>query len=252
MATFAVGDVHGNLPALRQVLDHLRREAGSADTVVFLGDYIDRGPDAKACIDALIRFRNDSVAAVVCLMGNHEHWFLETHRDRRRHSWLLGMEGLDTVRSYSTDAAETLHVAMLLAGPELFGGDCALPYDAFFDRIPADHVAFFEGLRDFHRTDDGIFSHAGLDPAAGGWELQDREAFLWGGDDFPRGYDGEETVVYGHYNNYVLDDSGWPVPSILGRTIGIDTISQGVLTAIRLPDRARFQSARHLMPKSRG
>ena len=250
MATFAVGDVHGNLPALREVLEHLRREAGSADTVVFLGDYIDRGPDAKGCVDALLRFRAESVAAVVCLMGNHEHWFLETLRDPRRHSWLLGMEGLDTIRSYSTEAAEILRAAVSGAGLELYGGDCVLPYDAFFDRLPADHVEFFEGLQDYFRTDDGVFSHAGLDPAVSGWERQDREAFLWGGDDFPHEYDGDDVVVYGHHNNYVLDDSGWPLPSILGRTIGIDTISQGVLTAIRLPDRALFQSARHRMPKS--
>jgi serine/threonine protein phosphatase 1 len=46
MATIAVGDVHGNLQALNDVLDQLRDEAGPSDTVVFLGDYIDRGPDS--------------------------------------------------------------------------------------------------------------------------------------------------------------------------------------------------------------
>ncbi|HEX6851304.1 MAG TPA: metallophosphoesterase [Candidatus Polarisedimenticolaceae bacterium] len=252
MATHAIGDVHGNLPALVEVLEHLRREARPADTVVFLGDYIDRGPDSKGCIDAILRFRRESDAEVVCLMGNHEEWFLETLRDPRRHSWLLGMEGLDTIRSYSTEAADLLREAALQAGHALFGGECELPYGAFFDLLPADHVEFFEGLQVFRKTDDGIFAHGGLDPAVRGCEGQDREAFLWGAREFPHEYDGDDVVVYGHHNNYVLDDSGWPLPSIVGRTIGIDTISQGVLTAIRLPDRALFQSARHLMPKGRG
>jgi hypothetical protein len=45
----------------------------------------------------------------------------------------------------------------------------------------------------------------------------------------------------------VLDDDGWPAPRIVGNTIGIDTISHGVLTAIRMPERRIFQSTRHSM-----
>ena len=48
-------------------------ELGAADTVVFLGDYIDRGPDSKGCIDRILRFRAESRASVVALLGNHEH-----------------------------------------------------------------------------------------------------------------------------------------------------------------------------------
>jgi hypothetical protein len=52
-------------------------------------------------------------------------------------------------------------------------------------------------------------------------------------------------VVYGHWDNAVVDPSGWPQPLVIGDTIGIDTISHGVLTAIRMPDRRIFQSAKH-------
>ena len=76
MATFAVGDIHGNLSALRDVLDQIRGEVRRRDTVVFLGDYIDRGPDSKGCIDAILKFRDESVATVVGLLGNHEDWLL--------------------------------------------------------------------------------------------------------------------------------------------------------------------------------
>src|SRR3954469_16939939 len=101
MATIAIGDIHGNLNALEDVLAQLRREARRDDTVVFLGDYIDRGPESKGCVDAVIGFQRDVDAQIVCLLGNHEDWLLRTLRDHRCHSWLLGMDALDTIRSYS-------------------------------------------------------------------------------------------------------------------------------------------------------
>jgi hypothetical protein len=51
-------------------------------------------------------------------------------------------------------------------------------------------------------------------------------------------------VIYGHFNNAVLDAAGWPHPRITQHALGIDTISHGVLTAVRLPDRKVFQSHR--------
>ena len=246
MATIAVGDVHGNLAALTDILGQIRSAAGSGDTVVFLGDYIDRGPDSRGCIDAILRLKRESQAAVVCLMGNHEEWLLETMRDHRRHSWLLGMEGLDTVASYSVDAARTLREAATDAGPALLD-HCALPYEAFFDRVPPEHIEFFETLSLFHRNADCLCSHAGLDPRLDDVEKQSRHSWLWGVDEFPDAYQGAETVVYGHWNNALQTDDDWPAPIVVGRTIGIDTIAHGVLTAIRLPDRTLFQSARFLV-----
>lgn len=244
MATIAVGDVHGNLAALGDVLDQIRDVAGDGDCIVFLGDYIDRGPDSKGCVDAILRFQRDVTADVVCLMGNHEDWFLRTLRDYRRHSWLLGMEAFDTIRSYSVDAAGTLRHAVSSAGLQLYVGHCALPYEAFFESVPPDHIQFFEGLRPYHQTVDCLCTHGRLDPRIAHVEDQSPHALIWGAGTFPDEYQGVDVVVYGHWNNAMLTDSGWPTPRIVGPTIGIDTISEGVLTAIRLPDRQLFQSAR--------
>jgi hypothetical protein len=52
-------------------------------------------------------------------------------------------------------------------------------------------------------------------------------------------------VLYGHRNNADVDSRGWPNPRIIGNTIGLDTIAHGVLTAMRMPDRTVFQSARY-------
>jgi predicted MPP superfamily phosphohydrolase len=54
------------------------------DTVVFLGDYIDRGPNSKECVDAILSLQQDVAAEVVCLCGNHEDWFMRTLRDHSR------------------------------------------------------------------------------------------------------------------------------------------------------------------------
>src|SRR6185503_166787 len=116
MATIAVGDIHGNLPALDDVLEQILGESAAGDTVVFLGDYIDRGPDSRRCVESILRFQRETSAEVVCLLGNHEDWLLRTYHAHNRHSWLLGMEGFDTIRSYSIDAAEALREAVSNAG----------------------------------------------------------------------------------------------------------------------------------------
>ena len=56
VATIAIGDVHGNRAALDDLLTRLEPDLEASDTVVFLGDYIDRGPDSKGCIDRILRF----------------------------------------------------------------------------------------------------------------------------------------------------------------------------------------------------
>jgi len=244
MATIAVGDIHGHARALDDLLGQLRAEAGPDDTVVFLGDYIDRGPDTRACIDAILEFRDDVRSDVVCLCGNHEDWMLRTLRDPRRHSWLMGMDAFDTIRSYAPDAERTIRDAMDGAGLQLFVGTCSLPYDAFFDALPEAHRRFFDSLVPACETADCICVHGGLDPDVGRLEDQTRDVLIWGVHNFQEEYAGEKLVVYGHWNNADLGDDGWPRPAVVGRTIGLDTIAHGVLTAMRVPDGRVFQSAR--------
>ena len=162
MATIAIGDIHGNLSALSDLLDQLRPELGADDVVVFLGDYIDRGPESKGCIDAILAFQAQVAAKVVGLCGNHEDWMLRTMRDYARHSWLLGMQPLDTIRSYSPAAARRLRTAAREAGLQLFAGSCELPYGVFFDAMPSEHRTFFEGSLTHYQSPDCICVHAGV------------------------------------------------------------------------------------------
>jgi serine/threonine protein phosphatase 1 len=249
MATIAIGDVHGNLPALQDLVCQLRAEIDADDAVVFLGDYIDRGLESKDCVDAILTLRAERSADVICLCGNHEDWFLRTLRDPTAHAWLLGMDGFATIRSYSEHAEQVLRRAAAAAGKRLYEGNVALPYEVFVDAMPPAHRRFFEGLVRHHRDEHGIYVHAGLDSRRS-LSDQTREAVTLGWDDngFPDRYSGDQLVLYGHRNNAIVDARGWPAPRRIGRTIGLDTSRHGVLTAMRLPDQRVFQSRRFEPP----
>ena len=244
MATIAIGDIHGYRRALDDLLHKLRPELGAGDTVVFLGDYIDRGPDSKGCIDSILEFRASTPASVVGLMGNHEDWMLKTMEDPRSHSWLIATLAFETIASYSTSAALRIRQALEAAGRRLILEDLPLPYDEFFDVMPPDHQEFFKSLGLFHQTDGAVFVHGGVDPAVGSIAEQKRQSIIWGRPNFISHYAGPDVVVYGHWDNAEIVDGNWPWPVIGRATVGIDTISHGVLTAFRWPDREVFQSAR--------
>lgn len=242
MATFVIGDIHGNRDALNNLLVQLRLEVTERDTVVFLGDYIDRGPDTKGCIDLILDFKRGAAAETITLLGNHEDWLLHTMRDYSRHSWLFGTAAFATIRSYSPEAEQLLRDALAAGGPELFLRKTTLPYEAFFDRVPAEHVAFFEGLKLYHETPDCVCVHAGLDSGTVRLADQPRHVLIWGLADFPGAYTGDAVVVYGHWDDATLSEDGTLRLARHGNAVGIDTIAHGVLTAIRVPDQHVFHS----------
>lgn len=137
MRTFAIGDVHGmsgNLDALMAVLNPT-----PDDTVVFLGDYVDRGPDSKGVLDRLIAWSQQ--LQMVCLRGNHEIMMLNARngRDDLR-SW-QAVGGTQALASYGIDGRATL------------------------DSVPDEHWTFIEErCGDYFETDTHIFVHANLAP----------------------------------------------------------------------------------------
>ena len=99
---FAIGDVHGCAMELEALLSHLAKHEGltSSDLVVFLGDYIDRGPDSKMVIDVLLEFHKTH-ANTRFLKGNHEDMMLQCLETDDRdiwHTWLSN-GGEDTLGS---------------------------------------------------------------------------------------------------------------------------------------------------------
>jgi serine/threonine protein phosphatase 1 len=244
MATVAIGDIHGYLGPLEDLLSRVTPELQPEDTLVFLGDYIDRGPDSRGCVERIIRLRNEAKFEIVTLLGNHEQWMLRSLDDPTRHSWLVGMESLETIKSYSEEAAVMMTDSMSDLGIRLFTERVELPYEAFFDAMPPEHLRFFWELKPFHRTPDVICVHGGLS-LDGVLDPSDDNVHVWGPLGFPEDYEGLDAVVYGHRDNAVMGEDGIVRPCVgTNRTYGIDTISHGVLTAMRFPDGRVFQSVR--------
>lgn len=244
MPTYAIGDIHGNLGPLDDLLSQVLPELKSEDTLVFLGDYIDRGPDTRRCVERIVRLKAEADFTVVGLLGNHEQWMLRSLDDSTRHSWLVGMEALETIRSYSEEAAVIMTNAMADLGIRLFSQRVALPYEAFFEAMSAEHVRFFRELKPFFRTPDVVCVHGGMS-LDGILDPIDENVHVWGPLGFPEDYEGNNPVVYGHRDNGVVDADGLVRPFAgTNRTYGIDTISHGVLTAMRFPDGRVWQSVR--------
>ena len=83
---------------------------------------------------------------------------------------------IDDLRSYSVDAAHALRDAVSRVGGALYEGDCALPYEVFFDCVPGAHLRFFESLRAYYQSADCVCTHGGLDPGIPRVQEQTRHA----------------------------------------------------------------------------
>ena len=237
MATYAIGDIHGRADLLVDLLAKIRPDP--SDSVVFLGDYIDRGPDSKCVIDILIEFEARTPATVSFLIGNHEQWLLRTLNDFRCHSWLLGMEGLVTIRSYNTGAAAILEDAIRSAGISLLKSKVNLPYEHFTDSIPHGHMDFFQRLQPFERTPEAVCVHGGVSSLYSRVEEEHPDSLISGEREWWQNYRGEDTIIYGHWGN--AETSGLTTKAFTcGNTHGIDGVENGRLLALRLPGQTVF------------
>lgn len=206
---FTIGDVHGSAKELGLLLEQLPLEPDS--TIVFLGDYVDRGPDSRAVIDAVLELRERY--EVVTLFGNHEQMlldFLDAPRSSGAGTFIYN-GGSSTLAAYSGDD----------------GTYC----------IPPNHMEFLRELSIFYESDQYFFVHAGvpdtplheLDPVG------DRQAMLWIRDRFLKStYHWSKTIVHGH--TWVRD------VEIKSNRINLDTgcAYGGRLTAMQMSSRRIF------------
>jgi serine/threonine protein phosphatase 1 len=191
----AVGDVHGCIDELSLVLDAI--EPTSDDKVVFLGDYVDRGPNSRGVIDLLIALRNSRRCHTVFLRGNHEDMFLDFLGERGSHGdAFLFNGGRATLASYG--------LPPVLRRSEVRA------------HLPDSHLQFLRGLELRHEDEPFLFVHAGVSPIRKLAD-QDAEDLLWIRDEFIRNrHPFSLTIVFGHTpQREVL----WDLPF----KIGLDT-----------------------------
>ena len=209
-AIYAIGDIHGQKAALDDALALIEQDGGKEAPVVFLGDYVDRGPDSRGVLDTLIAGR-DAGRDWTFLMGNHDRMFAWFMRDYPLHdaylpidlNWLHPRLGGDTtLASYGIDF--TPKDRMLAVHAEAL------------DAVPSAHLQFIHSLKLSHETPNHFFAHAGIRPDVP-FSQQDEEDLLWIRQEFhthSAAY--PKLVVHGHtpvdaathYGNRINLDSG--------------------------------------------
>jgi serine/threonine protein phosphatase 1 len=190
MLTYAIGDIHGSCGKLRALLGHCRNHCGATEyRMVFLGDYIDRGPNSREVVDLLIDTQSQAPDQVLCLRGNHEDMLLSAVDDGDHEPWLAN-GGAKTLASYGVGRA---------------------------DAIEPVHLDWFHSLPVATADQKRFFVHAGVRP---GVPLQQQSEFdlLWIREPFlsdPR--DHGLYIVHGHTPNR----SG--VPELRRNRLNLDT-----------------------------
>ena len=199
---FVVGDIHGCAQELTLLLEKLPLTDDS--TIVFVGDYIDRGPDARTVVETILELRQRY--RVITLMGNHEGMFNDFLDDPRSlgGGMFVYNGGSSTLASYADQLGQY--------------------------RLPDEHVAFFRELPLCHDEPSHFFVHAGVPPIP--LEALDpdqyRDELLWTRDMADSTYEWSKVIVHGHCQQ--------PEPVIAKNHINVDTgcVYDGSLTAIEL------------------
>jgi serine/threonine protein phosphatase 1 len=186
---YAIGDIHGRLDLLNELLARISSDIALRPTVrplyVFLGDYIDRGTSSRETIDRLIE--HGKTHESVFLKGNHELIAIKCLSDRGLFDQWLRLGGLETLVSYGVPA-ETL----------ANGKQIAELQSAFHGALPQAHFRFFRDLKNSFECGDFFFAHAGVKPNV---ELsrQKENDLLWIRGEFLTSKDDfGKIVVHGH------------------------------------------------------
>jgi len=166
---YAVGDIHGRLDLLDQMLDRIKSDLALYPAVrpvyLFLGDYIDRGPASRATIDRLIE-HGDAHEAIF-LRGNHEQIALKCLSDRGLLEKWLRLGGWETLLSYGVACRNPTSVEQIV---EL--------QTAFHNALPQTHFRFFRALQNSFTCGDFFFAHAGVRPGIA-LSAQSEADLLW-------------------------------------------------------------------------
>jgi serine/threonine protein phosphatase 1 len=236
---YAIGDVHGCYEAMKALLARITRDAaatarGRRPILIFLGDYVDRGPQSNQVLEALVWLQRRAEFELHALKGNHEQALLGFLADPLKAAAWLRWGGTETLQAYG------------VVSPE--GQDAPAPLqqarDELLEHMPAAHLWRLQTLETMVCVGDYVFVHAGVRP---GVRLADQreDDLLWIRQPFLETAGAhEKMVVHGHT---WVDER----PQLRANRLGLDTgcYATGVLSAVRLDgDACEVLQARAEMP----
>ena len=234
MKTFVIGDLHGRRTQLRRLLEMIPRDP-ERDTVVLVGDLVDRGDEIPGSVEEVIALRRENAERVVCLRGNHEQMLLD-FVDEGNTLWLHAAVGSERTIEQYTGARARIRSER----------DLEELRRRFTASLPPAHLDFFRSLPLFYEDDYALYVHAGLDGARHPRET-DAQHLLWSRcGEFFKNYTGK-ICVFGHTPTPLL-----PLRGRLGHhgiymchsAVGIDTgyIDTSPLSCLQLPDLLLYQA----------
>jgi serine/threonine protein phosphatase 1 len=220
-----VGDVHGRLDALQPLIRAIADDLEATPPVqsamlVFLGDYVDRGPESRGVVDMILRMKGQQGLEVRTLKGNHEEALLQFMQQPTFGAAWLEHGGGATLASYGVQPPASR------TDPDAWAEVSA----AFSAALPVDHLTFYRALELMIDVGDYAFVHAGVRPGVP-WDQQAERDMLWIRQEFlqEKGPFGK-VIVHGH--------TPMEQAQLLPHRIGVDTgcYATGLLTAVRLQD----------------
>ena len=220
MGRYVIGDIHGCAAELSRLVDGLPLVQG--DDVVFLGDYIDRGPNSREVVAYLLSLQRDHEAVkFVFLKGNHEDMLLSYLGLGGEHGdMFLANGGKATLASYEIEPDKLTRADTRSA-------------------MPPSHLSFFQALNNYYLMDSFLCVHAGINPQKT-WAEQTETELLWIRNTFIyRSHLLPQTVLFGHT----------PQPSVfydLPYKVGLDTglVYGNMLTCLEVDEKVLFQIGR--------
>jgi len=216
---YCVGDIHGRLDLLINLQEQIVADAASFSgdkSVVYLGDYIDRGDESRQVVDRLLESPLEGFESVH-LLGNHEQTLLDFLKHPESVAAWLTYGGRATLHSYGVTATSQ-HVMQDLADLR----------DELESSLPPEHLEFYRRLELYHLAGNYCFVHAGIRPGVPLPEQREQD-LLWIRDDFTASENVHDyVVVHGHTIT--------PQVEFCHNRIGIDTgaFHSGVLTCLVL------------------
>ena len=195
MNIFSIGDIHGclkQLISLQKKIINTKSFKKDNDLLIYLGDYIDRGPHSKIVINQIIKLQKENIKSIF-LMGNHEQVMIDFlfNKINNLRYWLsLGAD--QTFRSYDIEVAEFIKDGF---------GDKKIEKlrNVFLNQLTEKHIHFLKNLKLSYTLGKYLFVHAGVNPEKSILE-QNKEDFLWSRSDkfFDKNFKFEKIIVHGH------------------------------------------------------
>ena len=218
---YAIGDIHGRLDLLKALHAIIAEDAAGvpdrSKTIIYLGDYIDRGLESRGVIELLISSSLEDMTPVY-LLGNHEATLLNFLDDHRAGGSWLQFGGDATLYSYSVPLTDPLSNQRTLIEAQL----------NLRENLPETHLAFLRGLETHYQIGGYFFAHAGIRPGVS-IEKQTTQDLIWIREEFLDSTANHGvTVVHGHSISLQVED--------LPNRINIDTgaYASNVLTCLVL------------------